>query len=68
MLSIIVHDTLDGYIADVYDDGNRLTPEQVAMNGIIRWYVDGSLIADGRSYECADECSVGDVVECRLEG
>lgn len=63
MLSIFVFDTLDGCAAYVCNDGKKLTRDQVAMLGILRWYKGGQLIATGM--EC--KCSAGETVECRLE-
>jgi hypothetical protein len=63
MLSIDIYDTVDGCAADVYEDGKKLTREQVAMHGFLRWYDGGVIIAEGSSCECA----VGTAVECRLE-
>ena len=64
MLSIKIFDTLDGCVAYVYKDGKKLTREQVAMHGYLRWYDGGVIMAEGNSCECV----VGTIVECRLEG
>lgn len=64
MLSIFIFDTFDGCAAYVYKDGKKLTREQVAMHGYLRWRDDGgSIIAEGDSCQC----EVGAMVECRLE-
>lgn len=63
MLSIQISDTADGCAAHVYKDGKKLTREQVAMYGFLRWYDGGVIMAEGDSCECA----AGTAVECRLE-
>ena len=64
MLSMLIFDTLDGCAVYSYKDGKKLTRDQVAMFGILRWYKGGTLIATGESCEVG----YGTTVEVRLEG
>jgi hypothetical protein len=49
--------------ATVWRGGKRLTKQEVAMMGLVAWYVGGSRVATGWTYTCA----AGTAVECRLE-
>ena len=50
--------------ATVWRGGERLTEQEVAMMGLVAWYVGGSRVATGYTYSCA----AGTAVECRLDG
>lgn len=50
--------------ATVWRGGQQLTEQEVAMMGLVAWYVGGSRVATGYTYSCA----AGTSVECRLEG
>lgn len=50
--------------ATVWRGGQQLTEQEVAMMGLIKWYVGDSCKATGWTYTCA----AGTAVECRLEG
>lgn len=50
--------------ATVWRGGERLTEQEVAMMGLVAWYVGGSRVATGYTYSCA----AGTAVECRVEG
>jgi len=49
--------------ATVWRGGQQLTEQEVAMMGLLAWYVGGSRVATGYTYTCA----AGTAVECRLE-
>lgn len=49
--------------ATVWRGGERLTEQEVAMMGLVAWYVGGSRVSTGYTYTCA----AGTAVECRLE-
>lgn len=49
--------------ATVWRGGERLTEQEVAMMGLVAWYVGGSRVATGYTYSCA----AGTAVECRVE-
>jgi hypothetical protein len=49
--------------ATVWRGGERLTEQEVAMVGLVAWYVGGSRVATGYTYSCA----AGTAVECRVE-
>ena len=49
--------------ATVWRGGELLTEQEVAMMGLVAWYVGGSRVATGYTYSCA----AGTAVECRLE-
>lgn len=49
--------------ATVWRGGERLTEQEVAMMGLVAWYVGGSRVATGWTYSCA----AGTAVECRVE-
>lgn len=49
--------------ATVWRGGQQLTEQEVAMMGLVAWYVGGSRVATGGTYTCA----AGTAVECRLE-
>lgn len=49
--------------ATVWRGGERLTEQEVAMMGLVAWYVGGSRVATGGTYTCA----AGTAVECRVE-
>lgn len=50
--------------ATVWRGGEQLTEQEVAMMGLVRWYVGGASAATGSTYTCA----AGTAAECRLEG
>ena len=50
--------------ATVWRGGERLTEQEVAMMGLVAWYVGGSRVSTGYTYTCA----AGTAVECRLDG
>lgn len=50
--------------ATVWRGGQQLTEQEVAMMGLIKWYVGDSCKSTGWTYTCA----AGTAVECRLEG
>lgn len=50
--------------ATVWRGGQQLTEQEVAMMGMMAWYVGGSRVATGWTYTCA----AGTAVECRVEG
>ena len=50
--------------ATVWRGGQQLTEQEVAMMGLVAWYVGGSRVATGYTYSCA----AGTAVQCRLEG
>lgn len=50
--------------ATVWRGGERLTEQEVAMMGLVAWYVGGSRASTGYTYTCA----AGTAVECRLDG
>jgi hypothetical protein len=49
--------------ATVWRGGQQLTEQEVAMMGLLAWYVGGSRVATGSTYACA----AGTATECRLE-
>jgi hypothetical protein len=49
--------------ATVWRGGERLTEQEVAMMGLVAWYVGGSRVATGWTHTCA----AGTAVECRVE-
>lgn len=49
--------------ATVWRGGERLTEQEVAMMGLVAWYVAGKRVATGYTYSCA----AGTATECRLE-
>lgn len=49
--------------ATVWRGGERLTEQDVAMMGLVAWYVAGKRVATGYTYACA----AGTAAECRLE-
>ncbi len=49
--------------ATVWRGGELLSEQDVAMLGLVAWYVGGSRVATGGTYTCA----AGTAVECRLE-
>lgn len=49
--------------ATVWRGGQQLTEQEVAMMGLVAWYVGGSRVATGYTYSCA----AGTAVECRVE-
>lgn len=49
--------------ATVWRGGQQLTEQEVAMMGLVAWYVGGSRVATGYTYSCA----AGIAVECRVE-
>jgi hypothetical protein len=49
--------------ATVWRGGQQLTEQEVAMMGLVKWYVGDSCKATGYTYTCA----AGTAVECRLE-
>lgn len=49
--------------ATVWRGGERLTEQDVAMMGLVAWYVAGKRVATGGTYTCA----AGTATECRLE-
>ena len=49
--------------ATVWRGGERLTEQEVAMMGLVAWYVGGKRVATGSTYICA----AGTAVECRVE-
>ena len=49
--------------ATVWRGGQQLTEQEVAMMGLIKWYVGDSCKATGWTYTCA----AGTATECRLE-
>lgn len=49
--------------ATVWRGGQQLTEQEVAMMGLVAWYVGGSRVATGGTYTCA----AGTAAECRLE-
>lgn len=49
--------------ATVWRGGQQLTEQEVAMMGLVAWYVCGSRVATGYTYSCA----AGTAVECRVE-
>lgn len=49
--------------ATVWRGGQQLTEQEVAMMGLVAWYVGGSRVATGSTYTCA----AGTATECRLE-
>lgn len=49
--------------ATVWRGGERLEEQEVAMMGLVAWYVGGSRVATGYTYSCA----AGTAVECRVE-
>lgn len=49
--------------ATVWRGGERLTEQEVAMMGLVAWYVGGSRVSTGYTYTCA----AGTAVECRVE-
>lgn len=50
--------------ATVWRGGQQLTEQEVAMIGLVKWYVGDSCKATGWTYTCA----AGTAVECRLDG
>lgn len=50
--------------ATVWRGGQQLTEQEVAMMGLVKWYVGDTCKATGYTYSCA----AGTAVECRLEG
>lgn len=50
--------------ATVWRGGQQLTEQEVAMMGLVKWYVGDSCKATGWTYTCA----AGTAVQCRLEG
>lgn len=50
--------------ATVWRGGQQLTEQEVAMIGLVKWYVGDSCKATGWTYTCA----AGTAVQCRLEG
>lgn len=50
--------------ATVWRGGQQLTEQEVAMMGLVAWYVAGKRVATGYTYSCA----AGTAVECRFEG
>ena len=49
--------------ATVWRGGQQLTEQEVAMMGLVAWYVGGSRVATGYTYSCA----AGTATECRVE-
>ena len=49
--------------ATVWRGGQQLTEQEVAMMGLVAWYVGGKRVATGSTYTCA----AGTAAECRLE-
>jgi hypothetical protein len=49
--------------ATVWRGGERLSEQEVAMMGLVAWYVGGSRVATGWTHTCA----AGTAVECRVE-
>lgn len=49
--------------ATIWRGGQQLTEQEVAMMGLIKWYVGDSCKATGWTYTCA----AGTAVECRVE-
>lgn len=49
--------------ATVWRGGERLTEQDVAMMGLVAWYVAGKRVATGYTYSC----SAGTAAECRVE-
>lgn len=49
--------------ATVWRGGQQLTEQEVAMMGLVKWYVGDSCKATGWTYTCA----AGTAVECRVE-
>ena len=49
--------------ATVWRGGQQLTEQEVAMMGLVAWYVGGSRVATGYTYSCA----AGTAVECRVD-
>ena len=49
--------------ATVWRGGQQLTEQEVAMMGLVAWYVAGKRVATGYTYSCA----AGTATECRLE-